>query len=155
MRIVRDQQLAEELLQESLWLVWQRAEQYGGAGSVAAWLHRIARNRALDQLRHLQARPQRRPEEISVLDASPALQQPSAAHEAETAWRQQQLYLALSSLPVEQQQCLELAYFDGMSQREIAEQTNTPLGTIKTRVRMGMEKVERLLRAAGLTAERM
>ncbi len=151
MRIVRDQQIAEEVLQESLWLVWQRAEQYGGAGSVAAWLHRIARNRALDQLRHQQSRPQRRPEEISALVAAPALQRPSAAHEAETAWRQQQLYLALSSLPVEQQQCLELAYFDGMSQREIAEQTNTPLGTIKTRVRIGMEKVERLLRAAGLT----
>ena len=63
--------------------------------------------------------------------------------------KQQEVNQALENIPGEQRVCLELAYFEGMSQREIAEYTQTPLGTIKTRMRIGMEKLERLLRASG------
>ena len=71
----------------------------------------------------------------------------------ETAAAQNQLFGrvkgALETLPAEQRAAIELAYFEGMSQREIAEYTKTSLGTIKTRMRIGMEKLERLLRASG------
>jgi RNA polymerase sigma-70 factor (ECF subfamily) len=149
MRIVRDRAVAEELLQEIFWQVWQKAEQYEGAGSVAAWLYRVARNKSLDFLRHQRARPQMAASELEMLERSLRLASSSAESEAEQAWRRQQVTQALESIPGEQRLCLELAYFEGMSQREIAEQTRTPLGTIKTRMRIGMEKLERILRAVG------
>jgi RNA polymerase sigma-70 factor (ECF subfamily) len=149
MRIVRDAAVAEELLQEIFWQMWQKAEQYEGSGSMAAWLYRMARNKALDYLRQKQARPQVANTEIEILERSPRHQISSAESEVEQSWRRQQVQQALESIPGEQRLCLELAYFEGMSQRQIAEQTNTPLGTIKTRMRIGMEKLERLLRAVG------
>jgi RNA polymerase sigma-70 factor (ECF subfamily) len=63
------------------------------------------------------------------------------------------VYSALSDLPVEQRQCLELAYFEGMSQREISDYIHTPVGSINTRIRLGLEKLERGLHAAGMRAE--
>jgi RNA polymerase sigma-70 factor, ECF subfamily len=149
MRIVRDPNAAEELLQEIFWQVWQKAEQYEGSGSVAAWLYRVARNRALDYLRHQRARPQTAPTELETVERSPRYATSSAESEVEQSWRRQQVMQALESIPNEQRLCLELAYFEGLSQREIAEQTRTPLGTIKTRMRIGMEKLERILRAVG------
>jgi RNA polymerase sigma-70 factor, ECF subfamily len=149
MRIVRDSSAAEELLQEIFWQVWQKAEQYEGSGAVGAWLYRVARNRALDYLRHQRSRPQRAATEIEALERSPRYYSSSAESEVEQSWRRQQVMQALESIPGEQRLCLELAYFEGMSQREIAERTQTPLGTIKTRMRIGMEKLERILRAVG------
>jgi RNA polymerase sigma-70 factor (ECF subfamily) len=148
-RIVHETTIAEELLQEVFWQVWQRAEQYEGSGPVAGWLYRVARNKALDQLRHQRARPQIAPVELETLDRSPRFQAKSAESEVEQSWRRQQVLQALDTIPGEQRLCLELAYFEGLSQREIADQTNTPLGTIKTRMRIGMEKLERFLRSVG------
>lgn len=149
MRIVRDAGAAEELLQETFWQVWQKSAQYEGSGSAAAWLHRVARNKALDFLRHQRARPQAAQTGIETLEHSPKHYASSAESEVEQSWRRQQVLQALESIPHEQRLCLELAYFEGLSQREIAEQTKTPLGTIKTRMRIGMEKLERILRAVG------
>jgi len=149
MRIVRDGHTAEELLQEVFWLVWQKAEQYEGAGAVAAWLYRIARNRALDHLRQQRTRPRAAAHETEALERVPRLFVSSAESEVEQSWRRQQVMQALEGIPGEQRLCLELAYFEGMSQREIAEQTRIPLGTIKTRMRIALEKLERSLRAVG------
>ena len=151
-RIVRDAAAAEELLQETFWQVWQKSAQYEGSGSAAAWLHRVARNKALDFLRHQRARPLLAQAEIETLERSPRHYSSSAESEVEQSWRRQQVLQALESIPSEQRICLELAYFEGLSQREIAEHTNTPLGTIKTRMRIGMEKLERILRAVGYLA---
>lgn len=149
MRIVRDPTIAEELLQETFWQVWQKAGQYGEKGAVAAWLHRIARNKALDQLRYEKARPRAAMGDLGTLEQSTTYAYESAEKAVEQQVQQQEISQALGNIPGEQRQCLELAYFEGMSQREIAEYTNTPLGTIKTRMRIGMEKLERLLRASG------
>ncbi len=149
MRVVRDASTAEELLQETFWQVWQKAEQYAEKGAVAAWLHRIARNKALDQLRAAKARPRLTSNEFSMVEQSVSHAYPSAEQAVTQRLQQQQIVQALETIPNEQRLCLELAYFEGMSQREIAEQTNTPLGTIKTRMRIGMEKLERFLRASG------
>ena len=67
----------------------------------------------------------------------------------EQSWQRQQIQQVLAGIPDEQRLCLELAYFEGMSQREISDKTSTPLGTIKTRMNMGMQKLERMLRAIG------
>ncbi len=148
-RIVYDTATAEELLQETFWQVWQKAEQYAEKGAVAAWLNRIARNKALDQLRHDKARPRMTDDDIGALEQSPTYSYEGAEKTVEQRLQQQQVNQALENIPGEQRLCLELAYFEGMSQSQIAEYTSTPLGTIKTRMRIGMEKLERLLRASG------
>src|SRR5262245_30153394 len=153
MRIVRESGVADELLQETFWQVWQQADKFRGEGSAAAWLSRIARNKSLDQLRRQKARPQpieTQPEE----DQAAVLDQLSAEEAAveiivENDQVQQSIHQALAQIPAEQRNYLELAYFEGMSQRQIAEHTKTPLGTVKTRLRMGLKKLESLLTPAG------
>jgi RNA polymerase sigma-70 factor (ECF subfamily) len=158
-RIVQDPAIADELLQETFWQVWQACgqNQFRGEGAPAAWLCRIARNKSLDQLRRQKARP--RPVEVkpdeneeTLWDQFPA-PEPEVEQLTARSWDRQYIRQALNQIPSEQRLCLELAYFEGMSQRQIAEYTATPLGTIKTRLRMGLEKLERILRIAGYQAE--
>jgi RNA polymerase sigma-70 factor (ECF subfamily) len=147
-RIVRDQATAEDLLQEVFWQIWENANQYRGSGAALAWMMRVARNRSLDQLRRQRARPPLLSNDAAevehVADAS------TTEEAVEVKMRRAQVQRALESIPEDQRICLELAYFDGLSQREIAEQTNMALGTIKSRIRIGLEKVERVLRGSGL-----
>ncbi|MBI1880305.1 MAG: sigma-70 family RNA polymerase sigma factor [Chloroflexi bacterium] len=156
--IVQNPAIADELLQETFWQVWQACEQgqFRGEGAAAAWLCRIARNKSLDQLRRQKARP--RPVETKSDEDEESLWSQFMADVeverlTERSWDRQYLRQALDRIPSEQRLCLELAYFEGMSQRQIAEYTDTPLGTIKTRLRMGLEKLERILRVAGYQAE--
>lgn len=152
-RIVRDPGTADEVLQDTFWQAWQKASEFRADGAVAAWLYRIARNKSLDRLRREQARPQlatELPEETLASLASP---QPSVEQEAARSWQRQYLQGALAAIPSEQRRCVELAYFEGMSQQQIANHLQTPVGTVKTRLRMAVEKLARMVRAAGLQAE--
>jgi RNA polymerase sigma-70 factor (ECF subfamily) len=147
-RIVRDQATAEDLLQDVFWQIWENANQYRGSGAALAWMMRVARNRALDQLRRQRVRPPLVSDNAEEMENIAA---PSTTEEAvEIQMRRAQVQRALESIPEDQRLCLELAYFEGMSQREIAEQTNMAVGTIKSRIRIGLEKVERLLRGSGV-----
>ena len=133
LRILRDRSEAEEILQEVFVLVWTRAETYNGAiGSPAAWLVRIARNRAIDRLRSNTVR----------LRAVEAAAPPPAADSPETraadSERQRVVTRALDCLPAEQRVLIEQAYFLGLTQSELAERFQLPLGTVKTRIRTGM-----------------
>lgn len=148
-RIVRDGNVAEELVQDTFCQVWQKAQQYNGTGAVQGWLRRIARNKALDQLRRQKVHSPVPTENLENFESSLFLGQPSVESEFEQVWTQQQVRQALNQIPNEQRLCLELAYFDGLTHQEIAEQMATPLGTIKTRIRIGMEKVERWLLGNG------
>lgn len=148
-RIVRHPPTAEDLLQDTFWQVWQKAEQYQGSGSAAAWIYRIARNRALDQLRRQQARPQIEDGAVDRLEQFAAPLQATTDGHVERSWERGHVLSALAQIPDEQRVCLELAYFDGMTHQQIAEHTRTPLGTVKTRLRIGLDKLERLLRVAG------
>lgn len=150
-RIVRNQEIADEILQESFWQVWQKANDFRG-GTAAAWFYRIARNKSLDQLRRQDARPQplltgseQDEEEMWNTLSEP---QYEVDHLVEQRWDRQAVHKALHAIPAEQRRCLELAYFEGMSQSQIAQLTDTPLGTIKTRIRLGLQKLEHLLRAS-------
>lgn len=149
LRVVRDPEAAEELVQESFWQVWRKAEQYNGGGAVGAWLSRIGRNKALDHLRRVKARPQAAEGEPEMMERIAAPDSQRVEAEVNRIWDRQHLQNALATIPDEQRRCLEMAYFDGKSQREIAEAMGTPIGTIKTRVRIGLEKLERSLRAVG------
>lgn len=153
LRIVRTPALAEELLQETFWQVWEKADQYNGSGAAAAWLLRIARNKALDQLRRQKVRPQPATNAAEILEQIETPARTGVEQQVTQDWDRQNIHQALTQIPEEQRLCLELAYFEGLSQQQIAEYTHTPLGTIKTRVRMGLNKLERLLRAVGYREE--
>jgi RNA polymerase sigma-70 factor, ECF subfamily len=156
-RIVRDSTTADEVLQETFLQVWQKAGEFRGEGSAAAWLHRIARNKSLDQWRSQRARPQlvsaMLTDEVSDRATPIRTGGASVEHTTERDLARQHVRRALNHLPAEQRLCVELAYFEGMSQREIAEQVDIPVGTVKTRIRLGIEKLEQMLRLAGLEVE--
>ncbi len=148
-RIVRDKSLAEELLQETFWQIWQKAGQYNVKGSGSAWLHQIARNKALDLLRRQKVRLPILADDIEAYEWALGTHQTSLESEFEQEWNREIIQKALERIPAEQRLCLELVYFEGLSQQEVADKTQTSLGTIKTRIRIGMEKVERLLLSSG------
>lgn len=154
-RIVKDGIAAEGLIQETFLKVWQKAGEYTGTGAPRAWIFRIARNKALDHLRSGKVRPVAAEKEIEAhYDLTESESDTTMTHTemaAEQLYNREHLRTALAELPAEQRQCLELAYFEGMTQQEIALHTNAPLGTIKTRIKIGLHKMERLLRRYGYT----
>lgn len=145
LRIVGDRAAAEDVLSDVFWRVWRRAETFDpGRGSVTAWLLTIARRRALDELR-MGARRQRR--ERSP-DAGAGHQAPAPTPEGEALAGEVQQHVrgALSALPPEQRAPIELAFFEGLTHVEIADRLQEPLGTIKTRIRTGMQRLRESLR---------
>ena len=149
-RIVGQRADAEEVVIDAFAQAWREASRFeSGRGSVAGWLTTIARSRALDLVR---ARTRRERITASAAaerpDTSPAMGgwrvDPSSG--VDLAERRRQVQLALESLSPPQRRAIELAYFEGLSQSEIAELLQEPLGTIKTRVRLGMQKLRESLR---------
>ena len=144
MRILRDKQAAEEVLQDIFLQLWRNAGQFdAGRGSLAAWLLVIGRNRAISRLRGRSGREVLEEEEGAFANTFV-----SSQNVEEEAWRTElraSLTAALSRLPEEQRQAVELAYFEGMTQSEIAARTRAPLGTVKTRVRTAMQSLKQIL----------
>jgi len=144
MRILNDRGAAEEVLQDLFMQLWRNAGQFdAGRGSLPAWLMVIGRNRAISRLRGRRDREVLEEEEgdFAGTFASPQNIEDEAAR-AQLAHR---VAAALSKLPAEQRQALELAYFEGMTQSEIAGKTGAPLGTVKTRVRAAMQSLRQIL----------
>ena len=149
-RIVGQKADAEEVVMETFAQVWRDAAKFEATrGSVAAWLTMISRSRALDQVRSRDRR-----ERLNTSAAREDLGQERGSrqwgsdpgYQVEQTERQKRVAAALESLSPAQRQAIELAYFDGLSQSEIAERLNEPLGTVKTRVRLGMMKLREALR---------
>jgi RNA polymerase sigma-70 factor (ECF subfamily) len=138
-RMMGEKQAAEDLTQEAFIKVWRSAGGYrAGRGSVRTWILSIVHNRSIDQIRALASR--RRTQE--KVEAEAPRSQPSEAF-AE-AWRSAQrdeVREALGTLPSEQLEILELAYFSGHTQVEIARMLGLPLGTVKGRTRLGLKKL--------------
>ena len=133
---------AEEVVQEVFLFAWRAAASFDPSrGSVLTWLLIATRSRAIDRLRA--RRPASRPE-IRSLEEMPG-EGPPAADDVEkaSAGRQWESLCrsAIAKLPQDQRLALELAYFEGLTQQEIAARTATPLGTVKTRVRLGLMKL--------------
>jgi RNA polymerase sigma-70 factor (ECF subfamily) len=139
-RILRDTQAAEEILQDIFYQLWRRAPEFDASrGSLGGWLMVIARNRAISRLRHHNPAAGEELLENTV----------SLPFNLESAIAQKQLLGkvkgALEVLPKEQRATVELAYFEGLTHREIAERTGDPLGTVKTRLRTALETLKRVL----------
>jgi RNA polymerase sigma-70 factor, ECF subfamily len=140
-RIMGERQAAEDATQEAFLSVWRTSASYDAArGSVRSWLLQIVRNRAIDALRRSSARGGRMDfDDESVLEAQEAPERTDA--EVSRRERAQHVRGALRDLPEDQAQVLGLAYYAGFSHSEIAELLNMPLGTVKGRMRLGLQKV--------------
>jgi RNA polymerase sigma-70 factor (ECF subfamily) len=128
-------ELAEEVVQEAFVSLWRRAEQFrADRGSVAAWLATIVRNRVTDAWRRASARPSQVPEERA----------PEAiAHRGGELELEERLAVRaeVAALPADQRDVIVLSYFGGLTHEQIAAANGTPLGTVKGRMRLGLEKL--------------
>jgi RNA polymerase sigma-70 factor (ECF subfamily) len=143
LRIVRQRNDVEDVVEEAFWQAWRQASRFEPSrGSVQTWLLTIARSRALDRVRALK----RLREEPLIGDGGEMVVEQAgegdASMETESMERRTIVLAALSELPSEQREALELGYYGGLSQSEIAERTGQPLGTIKTRMRLAMQKLK-------------
>ena len=144
LRVLGDISSAEEVLLDVYTQVWRQAASYDtGRGTPLAWLTTIARSRAIDRLRS-GWQDQQRKESLETLGDAPAA---TASPEEMTvaSERQRLVRAALDALSPEQREVIELAYYSGLSHSEIAEKLNQPLGTVKTRTRLGMMKLREAL----------
>jgi RNA polymerase sigma-70 factor, ECF subfamily len=142
LRILEDEAEAEDVVQEVFAQAWRQAGRDDTSrGSVAAWLLVMTRTRSIDRVRARRARPEGQPaaDEAALLglQASAA----DVANELVAAEAARRVRNALNALPLLQRLAIELAYYEGLSQREIAERLEQPLGTVKTRIRLGLLKL--------------
>lgn len=153
LRMLSNREQAEEAVQEIFWRVWQRAQSFDPNRSFAPWLFGIAHNYSIDELRRRRVRPQSvyEDDEHPILSSIP---DDTDVGEAALMGEQRRLVInALRELPTEQRQALELAYFGGLTQQEVAERLGSPLGTVKTRMRLGLQKMRTILQRQGLVEQ--
>lgn len=143
MRILHSRAEAEDCLQDVFLQVWRQASEFDEArGRPFTWLVTLARSRAIDRLRALSSRDRTAHEAArEVVEETSDAVEDAIRSEQSAVVRQ-----ALAALPAEQRLVLEMAYFEGLTQSEIAERLGQPLGTVKTRTRSGMTKLRELLR---------
>lgn len=142
-RILQDEDEAGDVVEETFWQAWRQRSAYDASrGAVSTWLLTIGRSRALDRVRR---RARRREEPLDVREPADSPRNP--ALDAELADLGERVRAQLAELPPEQREAIELAYFGGLTQTEIAARTGQPLGTVKTRVRLGLQKLRAGLRS--------
>jgi RNA polymerase sigma-70 factor (ECF subfamily) len=150
-RIVPDHQVAEDLLQESFLSVWRNASSYSArGGAVHSWLFSIIHHRAIDYLRAIQRRAALNSVSLDTIDPEDHLASSDTWEQVWISYQQAQVRQALMALNKEQRLVIELAYFQGWTQAEIAEGCHLPLGTVKARMRLGLLRLKRLLEQQGL-----
>ncbi|QJC52828.1 sigma-70 family RNA polymerase sigma factor [Paenibacillus albicereus] len=139
-RIVKDSMAAEEIVQELFLKLWNHAEAYvsnGRSGKVSTWIFTMARNGAIDWLRKRDRRPA-----ASGQDGMDELRDPITTElTVENRMMAEQMRQALSGLSQEQQQVIEWVYYGGYTQQEIADRHDIPLGTVKSRIRLGLRQL--------------
>lgn len=142
-RMLGDRQSGEELVQEVFIKAWRQARSYSSdRGSYVTWLLSITHNLSIDEIRKRNRRPQK------AASADPVLLMANVRDDAisvelsaELTELRSQMIEAMATLPPQQREAVELAFYKGLTQREVAETLNEPLGTIKTRIRLGMKKL--------------
>jgi len=141
-----DQGLAEEITQDVFMRIWNKASTYQAVqGKVVSWIAGIARNRAIDVFRHQKSLLDGNSlslEELPLFDPPDSL---NVEKEIESKLKERRVQQALFQLPKEQRDALALAYFRGYTHEEAAEALGQPLGTVKTRIRLGMQKLREIL----------
>ena len=140
LRIVQDAAEAEEVTQDVFVYVWQQVDRFDAArGNLTSWLVTLSRSRSIDRLRSRGSQARRLEglsREVEAEQAGVPFADPLDA--VLLAERQRRVRQGLATLPQEQRQALEIAYFEGLSHSEIAARLGAPLGTVKTRIRQGM-----------------
>jgi RNA polymerase sigma-70 factor (ECF subfamily) len=140
LRVLREPGLAEDVMQDVLLQVWKRPQSFvAQRGNLPAWMSVVTRNRAIDLLR------KRRPQES--IDELPLPDPRDMTLASEQGWMLDKVRTVLETLPYDQQEPLDLAYFHGLSHTEIAEKTGSPLGTVKTRIRAGLLTIRKAMQA--------
>jgi len=143
-RVLIDRQAAEEVLQDVFLQLWRNASRFdANRGSLPTWLMVIGRNRAISRLRGRRDREVLEEQEGDF--ASTFASSQNIEDDAARAQSAKSIKTALDKLPAEQRQAVELAYFEGMTQSEIAAKTGAPLGTVKTRMRTAMQSLRQTL----------
>ena len=149
LKITGDRSLAEEVVQETFWRVWRKADLFQTQrGAFTSWFFGITRNLSIDLLRRqkTQVQPVNETEQIIEQTADPSTDVPEAAWLRQ---KHQQMRTAIETLPNEQRTVIEMAYFRGMTRQEIAQATGEPLGTIHTRARLALQKLREELQMQG------
>jgi RNA polymerase sigma-70 factor (ECF subfamily) len=146
--IVKKKEDAEEILCEIFFQVWEKAPSYDlGKGSVYTWLLTMARNRAIDKIRSKSYKNQRQEnDEIEEMDVFTNEDKHNQLDNVVLTERAEIVKSALMQIAPDQRQVLEVAYFEGYTQSEIAERLGVPVGTVKTRMRTGMKTLHGLLK---------
>ncbi len=153
-RLLRDSLAAEDIVQEAFLAIWRKAGTYQAQhGSVYSWLQAIVHHRAIDRLRSTANRDQL----CAPLEPDMEQQTLSAEPDAcDQVWHGEQrriVLAALAHIPPEQRQVIDMAYFGGYTHVEIAEMLHIPLGTVKGRMRLGLQKMKSLLDESGINEE--
>jgi RNA polymerase sigma factor (sigma-70 family) len=139
-RVLRDRALAEDAVQEALLAVWRTAASFDARrGSASTWVLTLVHRRAVDLVR----REERR--RADPLDDAPVASGEATDETAEVREQRRAVQAALAKLPTDQREALELAYYGGLSQSELAEKLGVPLGTVKSRMFAGLSKLRDLL----------
>lgn len=148
-KILNDRGAAEETVQEVFVKVWKRCREYDARrGKFSSWLTGIAHNHAIDELRRRRVRPSASEDGDGAMDA--VLDDgPAPLELAVQSLERRRIVDALKEIPADQRRAIEMAYFQGFTQQEISEKLGEPLGTIKTRMRLGMQKLKTLLEEPG------
>ena len=142
MRMLGNRAESEEILQEAFLQAWRQAGRYDPRrASPCGWLIMLARSRALDRLRSDRARVQREETVYRDSQESARVESPVGTKKIEAEESRRTIVEALRLLPEEQRQCIELAFFDGLSHSQVASRLEQPLGTVKSRILLGMNKL--------------
>jgi RNA polymerase sigma factor (sigma-70 family) len=150
-RIVADHQIAEDLLQDAFVSVWKRSTTFSPqSGAARNWLISIVHHRAIDHLRRVRRRSVIQETPLTDLDLDERIAIPDVWDEAWRSLQSSQVRSALMQIPTEQRMVIELAYFQGWTHTEIAEGTQIPLGTVKARMRLGLQHLKRILLEEGI-----
>jgi len=145
-RILNDQTAAEDVLQDVFIQIWEKAPLYDASrGKPLTWAVTMTRNKAIDRLRSQQRRNRLRDEMETQASIFEEFSDRSSLDEVQSAEKGELIRRAVQQLSKEQRQAIELAFFSGMSQNEIAEAIGEPLGTIKARIRRGMMKLKEIV----------
>ena len=141
-RVLGDKNLAEDVVQETFLAVWRQAGTFTPErGTVRSWLLSIVRHRAIDITRRRSFAKER----ISLDEIGFEPRYPDAWQEVSSNLERERVRHAISALPAEQSEAIMLSYFGGFTQQEIAERTGVPLGTVKGRIRLGLQKLRSVL----------
>jgi len=148
LKILKDRTLTEDVIQDLFMYVWQQAGRFDDQrGHPVVWLMVLCRNRCIDKLRSHLKKAQRQSEiDEKTLMTAATDESENPLHNVHLKEVSQNVKGALAALPEEQRDPIEMAYFEGMSQTEISATLDVPLGTIKTRVRLGMKKLRDLIK---------